>query len=103
MPRYFFDIHDGEVSRDEAGMVLFSEEAARREAYSIVSRYASNPINLIMDGLVVVTVRDGPHSEVLTLRLVCQEDGLDNRARSTTTPDSTLARDRKNGANSQHS
>jgi hypothetical protein len=35
MPRYFFDIHDGEAVIDEEGTELPDFEAARREATSL--------------------------------------------------------------------
>lgn len=82
MPRYYFDVYDGDDIADLVGMHLPSIEAARREAYSIIARYASNPINLLLDGIIVVVVRNGPESVVMTLRMVCQEETVNADRRS---------------------
>ncbi len=41
MPRYFFDVHDGEDLPDADGCILNDHEAARREAV----RYAASLLN----------------------------------------------------------
>ena len=40
MPRYFFDIHDGQFSRDDEGLECANFEAARREAMASLPEIA---------------------------------------------------------------
>ncbi|MFC6738341.1 DUF6894 family protein [Methylobacterium tardum] len=40
MPRYFFDIHDGQFQRDEEGVECADFEAARREAVASLPEMA---------------------------------------------------------------
>jgi len=65
VPRYFFDIHDGELQRDEEGLECESVEAARDRVMASLSDVAE----LITSGdgdnqAVTVTVRDEEGSQV---------------------------------------
>ncbi|WP_461654749.1 DUF6894 family protein [Methylorubrum aminovorans] len=75
MRRYFFDIHDGYEVIDRTGRKLSSFEAAKSEAMSIASGHASDPKMLNTDGgAIIVVIRDGPGSELCTIRLVFNID-----------------------------
>jgi hypothetical protein len=78
LPRYFFDIHDDAVVVDTNGRDLPDRVAARAEALARGAAFAADPQKLGGSGVVVVTVRGGPDSVVMRLRLVCQiEDVAD--------------------------
>lgn len=72
MPRYFFDI-DGSVSaRDDQGQDCADHNAALTEAFRRAATYAATLDFLKQSGVVVMTVRDGPHPVIFKLRLACQ-------------------------------
>ncbi|GLS46978.1 DUF6894 family protein [Methylobacterium brachythecii] len=75
MPRYFFDINEGDEIRDYVSKELPGEDAARHEGYGIAAKVASDPMSLLMGGAIMVTVRDSPSSIATVIRMVCQ-DGL---------------------------
>lgn len=78
MPRYFFDIREDAIVIDVKGVDLPDRTAARDEALARGAAFAADPHKLGGDGVVVVTVRDGPERVVMCLRLVCQiEDVAD--------------------------
>ncbi|GJD84385.1 hypothetical protein HPGCJGGD_2261 [Methylobacterium haplocladii] len=74
MPRFFFDIDDSVSIHDDIGQDLADPTAAQAEAFRRAADYGSDPANLKTSGVIVVTVRDGPVSEVLKVRLICQVD-----------------------------
>ena len=76
MPRYFFDIHDDAVVIDANGRNLPDRAAARTEALARGAAFAADPQKLGGSGVIVVTVRDGPDSMVMRLRLVCQIEDI---------------------------
>ena len=49
MPRYFFDIHDGDNDTDEDGVELPDLSAARAEAIKFAGSYVSNNPSLLYD------------------------------------------------------
>ena len=62
MPRYFFDIHDGQTLRDEEGTVLPGPEEAARHAKKILPGIAAHEVP-----------KDGEHQAFSVL--VTDEDG----------------------------
>ncbi|GJE53421.1 hypothetical protein GOFOIKOB_6500 [Methylobacterium tardum] len=81
MPRFFFDIHDGEFQRDEEGLECENVEAARDRVMASLSDVAE----LITSGdgdnqAVTVTVRDEEGSRVYTGTLTFTASRLDEAA-----------------------
>lgn len=72
MQRFFFDIHDRVDVQDYSGLDLLSLDDAKREALRRAAAFSTDPNNLCEHSAVVVTVRDGPHSVLATVRLVHQ-------------------------------
>lgn len=67
MPRYYFDIHDSEVQRDDEGLECENVEAAREKVMASLPNIAE----LITssnggDQVVTVTIRDEQGSQVYT-------------------------------------
>ncbi|GEO99943.1 DUF6894 family protein [Methylobacterium haplocladii] len=77
MPRYYFDIDRGYSLIDNSGMVLHDGKHAHHEALQRAAEFACDANNLRSPGAIVVTVRDGPQSILLTVRLVCVVEGQD--------------------------
>ena len=70
MPRFFFDIHDSGVTRDDEGQELPDIEAARRLAMSSLPQIAADEIPMDSDRRhFVVLVRDGNGTPVYTATL----------------------------------
>ncbi|GJE55424.1 MULTISPECIES: DUF6894 family protein [Methylobacterium] len=74
MPRYYFDIDDSISIHDEQGQDFSDSAAAQAEAFRRAAVYGGDPANLEKSGVIVVTVRDGPDSVVVRVRLICQVD-----------------------------
>lgn len=62
VPRYFFDIHDGQTLRDDEGMDLAGPEEAARHAKSVLPEIAAHEVP-----------KDGEHQAFSVL--VTDEDG----------------------------
>src|SRR3954451_13327879 len=69
MPRYFFDTRDGELVRDEIGIVLDGIEAARDEATRGLADFAKDAIPGSVRRELSVEVRDQFEQLVLTAAL----------------------------------
>jgi hypothetical protein len=69
MPRYFFDIRDGEeLDQDEEGMELPDLDAAFREAAYSLAEMSSKGSRVVGSGMAIV-VRDGSGTVVLDTAL----------------------------------
>ncbi len=70
MPRYYFDIHDGErFTTDETGVELDAPEAAREEAVSALVQSAREGMPQDDRREVVIQVRDESNTRVLVAKL----------------------------------
>ena len=59
MPRYFFDINDGNgIARDDEGVELFDVEVARREAILILPQIAQDRVYVGDHHLLTSNVRN---------------------------------------------
>lgn len=76
MPRYFFDIDDSVIIRDDQGQDFPDREAAQTEAFRRAAEYGGDPVNLKGSGVIVVTVRNAPDAVVFRVRLVCQVESF---------------------------
>ena len=66
MPRYYFDVHDGErFTRDEDGLELDDIDAARREATQTLSDISGDGLPDVDRREFVVGVRDGEGTYLL--------------------------------------
>ena len=70
MPRYFFDINDGQtLTPDETGLELDDAEAVRREAIKALPEIAQDVLPEDDRREVVVTAKDNAGRRILTARL----------------------------------
>ncbi|MCE4226739.1 hypothetical protein HCU64_23640 [Methylobacterium sp. C25] len=70
MPRYFFDVADGDRHvRDEEGLELPDGESARREAICSLLDIARDELPDGDHRSFVITVRDGDETSLLSARL----------------------------------
>lgn len=68
MPRYFFDLHGHEESRDELGTELSDAAHARVEAVKFTGSYLSDHPELVWDGKEIrIIVRDENRRTVFTV------------------------------------
>jgi hypothetical protein len=76
MPRYFFDTRDGELIRDEIGIVLQGVAAARDEATRGLADFARDALPGSVRRELAVEVRDEADLQVLTASLWFEVAGL---------------------------
>ena len=76
MARYFFDIYDGVECRDEIGRELENGIFVRAEALKVATQLMTAEAEDSKETTLVLTVRDEVGSTPLTLRLVCQIEGI---------------------------
>lgn len=67
MPRYFFDVHDHAVLRDEVGIERPDEQAARSEASLQARRVMLKQPSFVLAAEFYVSVRDAHGAEVCSI------------------------------------
>ncbi|QDI83136.1 hypothetical protein E8E01_23335 [Methylorubrum populi] len=72
MSRYFFDINDGNLLRDEVGRDLEGGEIMRAEALQVAASLMQAEAGDAKETAFVLTVRNETGGECLRIRLVCQ-------------------------------
>lgn len=73
MPRYFFDIANGDIDTDNDGSILEDAEAARRAAIGVALDAASSAPPIDGEHPAVVTVRDNCGRKIHTVWIqVCE-------------------------------
>lgn len=79
MPRYFFDVHDGSLIRDEIGRVLDEDEATlRSEALKVAANLMRAEAEDAEETALLLAVRDEEDHTALKVRVICQvESGHD--------------------------
>lgn len=76
MSRYYFDIVDGTLIRDEIGREIDTPLALRREALRIMTSLAAEEAEDAKDCSLHLTVRDETGATQLAIRLVCQVEEI---------------------------
>lgn len=80
MPRYFFDVLDGDRhTRDDEGLVLVDRESARREAIASLIDIARDELPDGDRRSFVVRVREGSARYLLAAKLAVDADWIDEK------------------------
>ncbi len=75
--RFYFDVKNGEFSRDDTGTELTDRHAARVEALAVLAPIAGDAFSDEMASSVSVTVRDSDRKPIFHASLALVEDWID--------------------------
>lgn len=75
--RFYFDVKNGKLSRDDTGTELVDRSAARNEALSVLAPIAADSFPEEHINSVSVTVRDSERKPIFHASLALVEDWID--------------------------